>query len=392
MYENFTKGTKYLDKGNVEKALQFLKKEPGEFKEKFLNLGNTYRLLDRDMDAVKSYLLAADESVPYGNMQFGKYDMALTNLGLMEYMYGNDEAAIKCYQAALAINPLHYDAIWNYSSALLRQCHDGISNEWNAAWKMYEYRFKRRNPTAVHKGIPRWDGISSGKSICVLSEQGMGDKIMFGRYIHLLKPYFEKVVIQCPKEMEWIFSDYETCQVPYGDVSIPICSLAGRFNGIPTEKWLPKVRPQYMDWGGRSDKPLVAITWQGSKTHANDRHRSVDVERFRNLAKYANLVYIGPKCEVPSWISTIETSNWERTAFELLNVDLVVSIDTSIVHLAGSLGVPTLCMMPYKETDFRWGNFGESNLWYQSVKVIRNHQNWDNVFKEVEKYVQNSRV
>ena len=113
--QNYNRATKYLENNNPTKALQFYKRQLKEygFKECYLNMGNSYRLLGNDPEAIKCYIKAAANDTPFSDNTFGAYDNALGNLGLLEYTYGNDDAAIAYYTAALEKNPLHFDSIWN---------------------------------------------------------------------------------------------------------------------------------------------------------------------------------------------------------------------------------------------------------------------------------------
>ena len=382
--QNYNRATKYLEKGNPEKALQFYKRQLKEygFKECYLNMGNSYRLLGNDAEAIKCYIKANASDTPFSDNTFGAYDNALGNLGLLEYTYGNDDSAIAYYTAALEKNPLHFDSIWNYSNALLRKHCSLEEVDVASAWKMYEYRFKRSSPTKIDTRIVRWDGISSGKSIVVLAEQGMGDKFMFGRYIHCLRDYFSEIWVQCPEEMEDIFSEYFTCQeIPNVECSIPICSLAGIF-GNSDEDWLVG------KFGTRKfagDRMKIGIEWAGSATHSNNKYRSVPPSSFLDLLEFGDLYSIRSGAEAVRGVVALNACSWAESAEIVNGLDLIISVDTSIVHLAGSLGRECWMLQPSKETDFRWGNnaMGENNVWYDSVKVIRNHNNWANVFAEV---------
>ena len=382
--QNYNRATKYLEKGNPEKALQFYKRQLKEygFKECYLNMGNSYRLLGNDPEAIKCYIKASALDTPFSDNTFGAYDNALGNLGLLEYTYGNDDAAIAYYTAALSKNPLHFDSIWNYSNALLRKHCSLESVDVEAAWKMYEYRFKRTNATRIDKSIMRWDGVSSGKSIVVLAEQGMGDKFMFGRYIHCLRDYFAEIWVQCPEEMEAVFSEYFTCQeIPDVECSIPICSLAGIF-GNSDDAWLVG------KFGTRKfagDRMKIGIEWAGSETHSNNKYRSVPPSSFLDLLEFGDLYSIRPGAEAVRGVTALNSSSWAESAEIVNGLDLIISVDTSIVHLAGSLGRECWMLQPSKETDFRWGNnsMGEKNIWYDSVRVIRNHGSWAGVFAEV---------
>lgn len=386
--QNYNRATKYLQNGNPEKALQFYKRQvkEHEFKELYLNMGNSYRLLGNDAEAIKCYIKASASDTPFSDNTFGAYDNALSNLGLLEYTYGNDDAAIAFYTAALENNPLHFDSIWNYASALLRKHCSLEEVDIAGAWKMYEYRFKRTSPTAIDRSIPRWDGVSSGRGIVVLSEQGLGDKLMFGRYLSCLRDYFSEVWVQCPKEMNDIFSDYKVCEdvsISGCEVSIPFCSLASVFKGVRSD-WLAdkfdKRAPPIV-----SDKLKIGIEWAGSLTHSNNKYRSVLPTYFLDLAKYGDLYSIRPGAPAVRGVRALNSSSWAESAEIVNGMDLIISVDTSLVHLAGSLGKECWMLQPLKETDFRWGNnsMGEDNIWYPSVKVIRNAGSWPRVFETV---------
>ena len=198
---NFTKAAKAYDKKDFNKAISFYEKIDPKFKEVYLNLGSAYKGLNIYDKSYKAYTLAADTSIPFANGKYGQYSSAYNNLGLLHYALGNDKTALEHYSRALNIDPLNYDAIWNYGSALLRSsnCVDG--------WKHYEYRFKQ--PSSKFKAeLPMWDGVSSGSSICVLAEQGIGDKIMFSRYLHLLSEKFTTIYVQCHPSLDCFYSSY----------------------------------------------------------------------------------------------------------------------------------------------------------------------------------------
>jgi hypothetical protein len=247
---------------------------------------------------------------------------------------------------------------------------------------MYEYRFKRANATKIDKSIVRWDGVSHGRSIVVLAEQGMGDKFMFGRYIHKLNQYFAEIWVQCPVEMEAVFSEYLTCQeIPDVECSIPICSLAGIFGNV-RDDWL---RDKFGTRKFAGDRMKIGIEWAGSATHSNNKYRSVLPVHFLDLLEFGDLYSIRPGAEAVRGVTALNSSSWAESAQIVNGLDLIISVDTSIVHLAGSLGRECWMLQPLKETDFRWGNnsMGEKNIWYDSVRVIRNHASWANVFAEV---------
>jgi len=384
MIQSFNRGTRYLERGNLPKALACFKTcaRTEDFKELWLNMGNVYRLLDQDREATDCYLRAADPNTPYALGGYGHYVLALSNLGLLEYAAGHDDRACEFYEAALAIDSGHYNSIWNYAGALLRKHCSGEVIDLEHAWRMYEFRFYRTGAkTKVDKSLPRWDGVSRGHSIVVVCEQGIGDHLMWGRYVHCLREYFSEVWVQVDESLHEFFSDFKICNLvseTTATVSVPICSLARYFLPQPGS-WLQ----------GRYPKPdpsnEIIVEWAGSPTHSNDRNRSVSPHYFLDLG-LSNLVNIRPGAKVPQGILAKPASSWRETVDRVLAADLVISVDTSLVHLCGALGVPCWMLQPLKETDFRWGSRGVDNIWYDSVKVIRNPGSWDKVFNVVKEW------
>lgn len=371
----YNRGTKYLEKGNALKALQCFKKQltTHSFKELHLNMGNAYRLLMQTDKALAQYILANRADVPFSDGTYSStYALATNNIGLLAYACGDDTTAISYYKAALEKDPLHYDAIWNYASALLRQTNCSST----AGWAAYEYRFKRSGATStLDTSMPLWDGISSGKNIVVQTEQGLGDKIMFGRYLPLLASKFENVYVGCHEVLDVFYSDYKiirgNASAPADAVTIGICSLAKVF-GIVDEKWLDVGRFNAREFDRR--KLNVGVVWSGSTTHANNHNRSCPSHYFSSLNDVGNIALYGlnPADAKAKHVTDVSSKDWATTISTVLGLDCVVSVDTSIVHLCGTLGVPCIMIQPTWETDFRWGKPGDKNVWYKSVDVIDN--------------------
>ena len=381
----YNRGTKYLNKGNYSKALAFFKKEPLEFKEKFLNMGNCYRGLGNLPKAVEYYLLANDEVTPFADgTRSANYDLALNNLGMICYGQGDDATAIALYEKALLINPVYYEALWNYASAYMRTGFSGSDISWAKGWALYEYRFKRSaGAVVVETYLPTWDGVTTGGTIVVLTEQGIGDKIMFGRYISKLRGYFSNVIVQCHPSLDCFYSSYEICRSSIGmsGVSIPICSLARIFPNIPPANWLDgKFKPLELT----HERKNIGVVWSGSTTHANNANRSCPVTYFSGLSSFGRLYSLNPAVPAAKDIIKYTGKSWSDTAALVLALDVVVTVDTSIVHLCGTLGVACIMIQPLAETDFRWGH-GSTTVWYPSVQIVRNPGSWETAFAEVHK-------
>ena len=373
----YNRGTKYLEKGKALKAIQCFKKaaQTHIFKELYLNMGNAYRLLDKDTLALDAYTTANAPSTPFADGSFAPaYTLALNNIGLLSYAHGEDETAISLYKQCLSIDPMHYDAIWNYANALLRS--SNCSSE--VGWKAYEYRFKRSGAAVkLDTSIPYWDGITCGNAICVQTEQGLGDKIMFGRYLNRLRDYFKEIYVVCHPSLDCFFSDYKIirstaeCNVNF---TVGICSLAQWFGVVPADYLNGKFTANEFN----PDTFNVGVVWSGSSTHVNNRNRSCPSHYFSALADIGSLYSLNPDADADAvkWAKNIATKDWGTTASNILGLDLVISVDTSIVHLCGTLGVPCIMIQPLKETDFRWGRPGDKNVWYPSVEVLEN-KGWE---------------
>lgn len=378
----YNRATKYLFAGKYAKALQFFKKEKSEFKELYLNMGNCYRWFNDFDNAEACYVRANSSLVPFFDKSFSPmYPLALSNLGLLEYARGNDSLAADYYVAALEIDPLYYDALWNLGNAILRRHYSGEEVNVELGWKLYEYRFKRSSGAVrIDNTVVRWDGVSSGSHIVVLTEQGLGDKIMFGRYLSCLRKLFDKVSVVCHESLDCLFSDYDCYRDAISSgatVSIPLCSLASIF-GCVSANWLPKFTPH--DFGPGFH---IGCVWSGSSSHANDRNRSVSINYFNRLKQYGNLYNLNPGC---TGFKSLEITDLGSTASYILGLDIVVTVDTSVAHLAGSLGVPCIMVQPLYETDFRWGLGRSSTPWYPSM-VIVNHNDFETAFSTVEELI-----
>lgn len=385
----FNKALKYLTNKRPDKALPLFKKvlaDGGHYKEVYLNLGNCYRLLDRDDEAAACYLKAADKHVPFTNNEFiDVYPLALNNLGLLAGTYEEDETAEAFYLAALEADPLYVDGIWNLANTRLRNLCSRKPVDLAECWKLYEYRFKRtESPVTLKskKKLLEWHG-GYVDHLCILVEQGMGDQLMFGRYIALAESVVGKVTVQCHDRLKSLYKN--TCSDPSETDcthGIPICSLGRIFSdGIPSAEWLGD-RLVRKEENGVLD---IGITFSGNKDHVNDKHRSCPSRYFKELGTLGTLHALNPNEAGLGWASDCDYSGWDATIRDLGKMHLVITVDTSIAHLCGSLGMPCWVLMPTKGTDWRWGNsaMGYDNIWYKSVRVFRNPGNWDDVFSEV---------
>lgn len=381
----YNRGTKYLEKGNYKKALPLFKQVIKEYpcKEAYTNLGNCYRGLGQDVEMFKNYENALLDDVPFLDATSETHLHAMNNLGLAYYMYGNDEKAIHYYTKAIKIKKDFWEAWWNCSTAKLRKASSGQVELFPEAWEMYKARFLKKSAVKLknnRENLLYWDKISSGESILILTEQGIGDNIMFGRYLSEVAKKFEKVYVQCDPSLDWIFKDY-ICVRHATDcdakVAYPICSLGECFP-LVDGKWITS--DEKHDFG---DGLNVGIVWAGSPSHANNAYRSTPINYFNSLSKYCNLYSLSPNFKGTKYVLPLDIKTWADTAKYINGLDLVIGVDTSVMHLVGSMGRPGWLLQPFKETDFRWGNKVSHSVWYDSIEIIQNNQDWIDVFSRV---------
>ena len=340
---DYNKATDYLHKNNFKKAFVLLKKclAEYEFKEGYCNIGNCYRDMGNDKEMFRAYKKALSDSVPFLDPESGTDLHAMNNLGLAYYMMGDDNSAINLYLDAIERKENFWEAHWNLSTALLRKASSGEVDLFPKAWEEYKARFLKTPPVRLknrRKGMEYWKPGVGGEDIVVLTEQGIGDSIMWGRFLAGLRGLFKRVFVQCHESLEPIFSDYicvrDAADIISDDlVAYPICSLADGFSEIPSGEWLNgKFRTRSFESGFN-----VGIVWSGSSSHANDRYRSVSLGRFKRLSRYCNLYNLSPSaCNVP-WVRSLGIKTWTDTAECINGLDLVICVDTSVAHLAGSL-------------------------------------------------------
>jgi tetratricopeptide (TPR) repeat protein len=397
MYNNqtnidiFKKATKYLNAKKYQKAMTLFKKA-GPNKEALINLGNCYRALNNKVKASECYLEANRTSTPFSDGTFLNtgYSDALTNLGLVASECGATDEAIAFFLEAVKLNKENWLAVWNLANERLRQVSSRKFEYSQTAWDLYESRFRKDPPTIIfnsRSNMKWWDGFSKVKKLIILGEQGIGDRIMMGRYLPLLKNITDaEITIQAPKLIATFFKDYNVVDINKDvdiNVGLPIMSLPKVFHGdIPDGKWLanryiPKIKNGTLD---------IGIVHSGNIEHENSARRATIPGYFKKLEKYGNLYTLNPTEHGKFGFNSMNNHTWDDTIAAMSKLDLVISVDTSIVHVCGSMGMPCWVLMPSAMTDWRWGdtNMGFDNIWYDSVKVFRNPNSWEDVFKLVE--------
>jgi len=361
-------------------------------------------------------------------------DQVWVNLGkCLDDLHRQPEAQ-ECYKRALKINPNSLQAKINMSSSAVQECNYDKALHWaNVAekqdpsvrsihvnrgfalllkgdyqrgWTEYEYGLghTKWRDEHVYDDEPRWDG-SPGKTVVVYGEQGIGDQIAFCGCINEAKQDANIILNVAPKlknlfarsfglethgdqferELDWPYDRKDPIQA-----SCSVTSLQkyyrddkARFTGKP---YLVADPVRRVAWrailDGLGDRPNIGIAWTGGNTETQRQARSTSLEALRPIfeavdANWIDLEYKDRSedleaFDVPihSYPWATQTKDYDDTAALVAELDLVISVPTSVVHLAGGLGVECWCMLNRKN-HFVFGIEGEGMDWYESVRLFR---------------------
>ena len=351
---------------------------------------------------------------------------ACTNLGNIHWEEGRCDEALACYDQALCWNSESPETHFNRARLRLLQ------GDWAQGWPEYECRWKTKECPGWSFPQPQWDGTDlAGRTILLLAEQGLGDTLHFIRYAPLVKQRGGTVIVECQPALIRILSSIEGIDsfvarglpLPEFDVHASLLSLPGLFHttvdNLPAtvpyvhtdpaliEEWRPKLsqpNDQESDIGHRTSNIKrvfkVGIAWQGNPLFIGDRHRSVPLLHFASLAKVAGvqlislqkgagseqLLDIAGKFQVLDLGSHLDEAcgAFMETAAVMKNLDLVITSDTAIAHLAGALAVPVWVALSFMP-DWRWMLRRHDSPWYPTMRLFRQTRRgqWPDVFAEM---------
>jgi tetratricopeptide (TPR) repeat protein len=336
------------------------------------------------------------------------------NLGLTWYHGGQFEEARAHFTDALRINPNLVDAHWNRAFTWL------LLGDLDQGWPEYEWRWRFPDfPYSPPRVFPQpcWDGSPlKGRTILVHAEQGLGDTIQFVRYARLLKEQGACVLVECQRPLMSLLAqgpgiDQLVAQgdpLPPHDVRAPLMSLPyyfqTRLQTLPAQvpylgadpRLVERWRQKLTAWSGLK----IGINWQGNPQYGFDKQRSIPLPEFAPLAELPGVQLVslqhGPASEqlravAGRWPVTDlggrldeEAGPFMDRAAVMRNLDLVVTSDTSIAHLAGALGVPVWVALG-KVPDWRWLLEREDCPWYPTMRLFRQERagEWGPVFRRI---------
>jgi hypothetical protein len=439
---HYNLGLAWKELGKLDEATASLRRAlelKPDFAEAHNNLGNVLKELGRLDEAVACYGRALELKPQYvlarNNLGLalkdqGKLDEAVAcfrqtmelkpdfadahnNLGITLKRLGRLDDAAACFRRALELKPDFADAHGNQALLSL------LTGDFSRGWSEYQWRRKTKESDCQDFPQPLWDGQPlEGRTILLHPEQGLGDVIQFVRYAELVKQRGAAVIVQCPSQLLALLASCAGIDrlvgrgepLPAFDLQAPLLSLPGIFHtslaDIPAAIPYLSADPGLVEYWRReldgTDGFKVGIAWQGSPTNQYDRDRSIPLCFFEPLARCCGVRLLSLQKhwgveqlqEVAGRFPVIDLGSrldeasgpFMDTAAVMKNLDLVVTSDTAIAHLAGALGVRVwvaLALIP----DWRWLLGRGDSPWYPTMRLFRQQRrgDWQGVFNEVQR-------
>lgn len=342
------------------------------------------------------------------------YALALHGRGNTLRQLRRYEEALASYGRALEIKPDDAEVHWNESLCRL------LLGDFELGWRKHEWRWKHGPSLAAFRNFaqPLWlgDAPLAGKTVLLHAEHGLGDTLQFCRYAPLVAARGARVVLEVPPALKSLcrtlagvdtLLDYSETLPPF-DLHVPLMSLplafGTRLDSVPAEVPYLHAEPgKVAAWQsllGRRSKPRVGLVWSGSPAHGNDYNRSLPFASLADLVADDAVEYISLQKEFRSEdeqlvrqhsgmrIVSEQLKDFADTAALIETLDLVITVDTSVAHLAGALGKPVWILLPFAP-DFRWLLEREDSPWYPSARLFRQRDSgpWAPVLVEVQKAV-----
>ncbi len=355
-----------------------------EFAEAHSNLGNALYALRHFEEAIESYRRAIELSPNYAD--------AWANLGTTFHHSGYFAEAVAALRRAIALSPNHANAHSGLGILLL------MGGEFGEGWEEYEWRLRsseRKGPRFPERG---WHGDSlAGKHIYVQAEQGLGDTLQFARYVPLLAERGASVTFRVHQPLVTLMRESLPQATILGDRGNPaayqhdaaLLSLPRLFRTRPES--IPGNTPylrapdqicsRWRDRLGAMSGFKVAIVWAGSPQHVNDSRRSIALSTLVPLFSVPGVSFVslqvGPRSQDVKMLQShgvaelsSQILDFADTAGALSAVDLTITVDTSVAHLAGALGKPAWVLLS-SVADWRWMLGRADSPWYPTMRLCR---------------------
>lgn len=345
---------------------------------------------------------------------------ALTARGLILSALGQLDEGIRAYERVLEQDAGNWACRWNIALNLL------LMGDFHRGWPAYEVRWESPNARQRTFNFPQWKGESlSGGVLLIYGEQGLGDELMFASCIEQAQQRCAQIVLECDVRLAGLFArSFPSATVigrsdPHGAIAIPpslgithqvaLGSLPGFFrktrSAFPSHRGYIKANAERSEFwryrleGDLGTVPRVGLSWRGGSDNTRRNLRSLDLAALGVLlqidnARFVSLQYgSGIDTEIAGLDGDLcrrlrhypeAIANYDETAALVSNLDLVISVQTSVVHLAGALGRTVWVMVPFSP-EWRYGHDGTDMPWYPSARLYRQPQplDWHSVITQV---------
>ena len=363
-----------------------------------LILGNALRESGRFHEAESCYRVALDRNPTW--------PAALNNLGTLLLDLGQADEAIQTFRTAVLQKPDYPEAHTNLGISLL------LAGQFDEGWREYEWRWKQKHKKRHLRGFsqPLWDGGDIGDRVLLLhAEQGVGDTLQFCRFVPAIAAG-RRVVVEVQRPLVPLLAGLPGFEsmvahgdpLPPFDLHCPLLSLprvlGTTLETIPQQaSYLRADSQRAAAWRQRVrqlDGLRVGLVWAGNQTMSGDRRRSIPLERFSELADLPGVSFVslqkGPAASQspPPGLSLHEWTEYlhdfGETAALIEALDLVISVDTAVVHLAGALGRPVWLLNRFDRC-WRWLLNRDDSPWYPTLRQFRQPQpgDWCSVLRNV---------
>jgi len=438
-------GTVYLQQGQLEagvpivqRSLQLNNAQPDAYS----NLGNALNSLNRHAEALASHdcaiTLKPDFANGYSNRGNALYSLnrheealascnraialkpdyagAYSNRGIALGFLNRHAEALASYDRAIALKPDYAEVYHNKSLPLL------LLGDFLQGWLLYEWRWESGSSKNYFRNFPQplWLGDQSlaGKTLLLHAEQSFGDTLQFCRYVALVDALVKRhsqldttrIVLEVQPPLLPLLASLKTKvelvaqgqALPAFDLQCPLMSLPLAFHTtletIPTEvPYLFADTDRQAIWQqrlGSKIKPRIGLVWSGSTIHTNDHNRSIPLSLLEKLTMLDAEFYSLQKeirdtdqqylAQFNITAHAEQLTDFAETAALVAEMDLIISVDTSVAHLAGAMGRPVWVLLPFAP-DWRWLLNRTDSPWYPTARLFRQPAigDWEGVINEV---------
>jgi hypothetical protein len=347
------------------------------------NRGNALIKLNRPHEAIASYDAARAIA--------GDGAQLLTNRAHALRRLDRLQEALADLTQALAMTPGFPEAHFELSLVQL------ALGDFERGWRAYEWRWRTAAFATRRRGFDQlWTGQQAlaGRTILLHAEQGFGDTIQFARYVPCVARLGASVVLEVQPEFVSLMSSLHGVdrvvargeKLPSLELHCPLMSLPHALKieipTIPSEiPYLGACPTADVAWGGTGERPRVGAAWAGNTSHHNDRNRSIPLSLFAQLFENPLIQFVSLQRDLrpddgallaSHGVASIgpDLRDFADTAALIAQLDLVVSVDTAVAHLAGALAKPVTILLPYA-ADFRWLRERQDSPWYPTARLMR---------------------